>query len=140
MQQCILLLLLQCLPLKENLHKFSSLSLLQAASTHSLISLTICFLLLLLRVDLSYFLFLSCALFCVFLFYVFLSEFRSGICFTGMQCWASLFHSFLSSSNISATLCQSLLLLSPSCVLLFMTMIVFYNYLVFSCHFHYTIV
>ena len=84
--------------------QISSLSLLEAASTHSLISLTVCFLLLLLRDGPVLFSVSFLALCSVFSFSMFsFSQFRSGICFTGMQCYASLLPSFLSSLYISAT-------------------------------------
>ena len=84
--------------------QISFLSLLGAASTHSLISFTGCFLLLLLRVGLVLFS-VSFLLVCgVFSFSMFsFSQFRSGIYFTGMQCCASLLPSFLSSLYISVT-------------------------------------
>ena len=84
--------------------QISSLSLLEAASTRSLTSLTVCLFLLLLKVGpvLSSGSFL--AFYLVFSFSLFsFSQFKSGICFTGMRCWASLVHSLLSSSYISAT-------------------------------------
>ena len=84
--------------------QISSLSPLGAASTHSLISFTGCFLLLLLRVGPVLFSFSFLMAHGVFSFFMFpFSQFRSGICFTGMQCCVSLFPSFLSSLYISAT-------------------------------------
>ena len=85
--------------------QISSLSLLEAVSTGSLISWTVCFLLLLLRVGpvLHSDSFLAfCSVFSFPRFSLF--QFRSGICFAGMQCCVSLLPSFLSSLYISATL------------------------------------
>ena len=89
--------------------QISSLSLLEAASTCSLTSLTVCFFLLLLKggpvlSSDSFLAFCSVFYFSVFSFSVFsFSQFKSGISFTGMQCCTSLLPSFLSSSYISAT-------------------------------------
>ena len=84
--------------------QISSLPLFVTASTCSLTSLTVCLFLLLLQVgpvpfSVSFLAF--CFVFCSSVFSF--SHSKSGICFTGMQCWASVLPSFLSSSYISAT-------------------------------------
>ena len=84
--------------------QISSLSLVGAPSTCSLTSFTACLLLLLLKVGPVHFsvsFFDCCSISHCFVFSF--SHSKSGICFTGMQCWASLLPSFLSSSYISAT-------------------------------------
>ena len=105
---------------KRKSAQISSLSLLEVASTRSLISLTVCFLLLLIRVGPVLFSVSFLVLCSVFSFSMFsFSQFRSGICFTGIQCCAYL--SFLLSLVPHTFLqlwCQSLLLSNPSCVLL----------------------
>ena len=85
--------------------QISSLPLVVTASTCSLTSLIVCLFLLPLKMgpvlfSVSFHGF--CSMFCCIVFSF--SHSRSGICFTGMQCWASLLPSFLSSPYISANL------------------------------------
>ena len=84
--------------------QISSLPMVGIASTCSMTSLTVCLFLLLLKVGpVLFFVSFSdfCSMFHCFVF--FFSHSKSGICFAGMQCWASLRPSFLSSSYISVT-------------------------------------
>ena len=122
---------------ERNSVQISSLPLLVTASTCSLASLIVCLFLLLLKVGPVLF----SVSFPEFCFLLPFSHSKSGICFTGMQCWASLLPSFLSSSYISATFVSESYHFQVSPVhFCFVTVIVFYNYLVFSCHLYYTIV
>ena len=98
----------------------SSLTFLGAASTLSLISLTVCFLLLLLRVGPVLFSVSFPALCSVFSFSMFsFFQFRSGICFTGVQCCELSSLLSLVPRTFLQLLCLSLLLSGPSCVLWF---------------------
>ena len=132
---------LQCLLLKENLHKFLLClcwRLLQLIPWfHLLFVSSYCSS----ELDLSYFLFL-------FLYFVLRFPFlcfpfpSSGLGFVLLAC--SVAHlSFLLSlvpHTFLQLLCRSLLLSSPSCVLLFHDRDCLLHYLVFPCHFHYTVV
>ena len=95
----------------------SSLSLLEAASTRSLTSLTACFFLLLLKVgpvlfSVSFLAFCSVFSFPRFSF----SQFKSGICFTDSVVHLSSLLSLVHRTFLQL-LCWSLLLSSPFCVL-----------------------